>query len=357
MARVILSNLSKQPILELRSASNIMWRKALNSLGYCQFDLALTDPYCTPQYLAPNHYVHIFSDSADTTQYVNADFAGVLINDFQVKPKDGVITCSGAGLAHLLSVCLVSNTTSFVNKDAGTIMQGLISVADNYSVLPLTAYSVSALGPVVYSFMANQYDNVYTDIQTLCQNFAMDFDVRPDFTYGILVRQGRDQPNLVVRYGQQGNTQVDSTMNLVNTELYNQIYATSMSGVTALAVNQTSADFYGKKSLSIEDADQNNYSQYDAQTIAQFEAAKRGFPLYLLDHVVLVNTPLLPFAQLGLGDKVLFEAPSLPMLSSFNGMQRVLAMEYDDRKQTMTLTMGNALYLVQKNKLHELRLY
>lgn len=357
MARVILSNLSKQPILELRSASNIMWRKALNSLNYCQFDLALTDPYCTPQYLSPSHYVHIFADSADTTQYINADFAGMLINDFQVKPKDGIITCSGAGLAHLLSVCLVANTTSFVNQDAGTIIQGLITGADNYSTLPLTAYSVSPLGPVVYSFMANQYDNVYSDIQKLCQDFAMDFDVRPDFTYAILTREGADKPDLVVRYGQQGNIQVDSTMNLVNTELYNQIYATNTSGATAFVVNNTSVTFYGKKSLSIEDANQNNYSQLDAQTIAQFEATKRGFPLYLLDHVVLVNTPLLPFSQLALGDKVLFEAPSLPMLSSFNGLQRVLAMEYDDRKQTMTLTMGNALYLVQKNKLHELRLY
>jgi hypothetical protein len=319
--------------------------------------MALTDPYCTPKYINPATYIHIYSDSADTTQYANADWAGLLINDFQLKPKDGIITVTGAGLAHLLQASVVPNTTSFVLQDAGSIIEALITTSDNFSALPLTAYSISALGPVVFSFTANQFDTVYTDIQTLCQNFAMDFDVRPDFTYGILVRQGVDRPDLVVRYGQQGNIQVDSTMNLVNTELYNQIYAVTMSGNWALAVNTTSVLFYGKKSLAIQSADSNDYSQLDAQTIAEFEMVKRGFPLFLLDHVVMVNTPLYPFAQVELGDKALFEAPSLPMLASFDGLQRILAMQYDDRKQTITLTMGNALYLVQKNKLHELRLY
>lgn len=356
MARLIISNHARQPIAELYYAANITWRKALTSYGYASFDLALSDSYANPTYLNPANYVHIYSDFADTSKFSNADFGGILNNDYEVKPKDGSVTIQAAGIGQLLDVSVVPATQSYFNVDVGTIIDNLVTTSDNFPKLGLTRFTVDPNGSPVVQYVAGFGDQIFQSIQKLVQDFGGDFEVRPDFTYAYHVRQGKDNPNQVIRYGQPGNIQVDASMHLVNTEMGNQVYNIGQDGtVYAFTVNQTSAQFYGPKTVVIEDQD--TYTVEDALTKAKFEALKRAFPQAMLDGITLVDTSLFPFYQLNLGDAVTFEAPDLPFLASFQGLQRILAINYDDRKRVMQLTMGNALYVVLRGRLHEVRLY
>lgn len=357
MAQVIISNHSRQPLAGLTLASNVIWRKALNSFGYASFDLALSDPYATTTYLNPGNYLHIYPDGANTTSFANASYGGMLNNDFRIEPHKGIVKIQSAGLAQMLDVSIVPTTQSYANIDVGSIIDNLITTCDNYSQLGLTRFTVSTLGVVVSSWQAGWGDQVFHDIQQLCKDYGGDFEVRPDFTYAYYIRQGQDNPNLVVRYGQQGNIQVDTGMHFLNTEMANQVYNISSNNNSAYAytVNTTSVQYYGPKTLVIQD--NNTYAVADALTKAQFEAKKRAFPQTMMDNITLVDTSLLPFSQLHLGDAVLFEAPGLPFLQSFQGLNRILAVEYDDRKRTMNLSMGNALYVVLRGRLNEVRLY
>lgn len=356
MARLIVSNHQRQVLTELYYASNILWRKALNSFGYASFDLALSDPYATSAYLNAGNYVHIYSDLADTSQFANADFGGVLSNDYEVKPKQGTVTVQAAGIGQLFDVAITTTTQTYTNMDVGSIIDNLVTSSDNYTALNITRYTVDTGGAVVAQYVAGFGDQVYTSIQKLCKQYGGDFEVRPDFTYAYYVRQGQNNPNLVIRYGQQGNVQVDTNMHFVNTEMGNQVYNMGSDGtIYAYTVNQTSAQFYGPKTVVIQDDD--TYTIADALTKAKFEALKRAFPQTMMDNITLVDTSLLPFYQLHMGDAVLFEAPALSFLQSFQGMQRILSVEYDDRKRVMNLTLGNALYIILRGKLHEVRLY
>lgn len=357
MARLIISDHNRHPIAELtQDASNMTWRKALTSYGSASFDLPLSSQYATNTYLTPANYIHIYGDGADTSRFINADFGGVLVNDYEISPHNAIVTVAAAGIGQLLDVTVTKTTQSYANLDVGSIIDNLITTSDNYAKLGLTRFTVDPNGPNVVTYVAGFGDQVFTSIQKLCKDFGGDFEVRPDFTYAYYTRQGQDNPNLVVRYGNQGNVQVDTKMHLVNTEMANQVYNIGQDGtVYAYTVNQTSAQFYGPKTVVIQDQD--TYSFQDALTKAQFEALKRAFPQQMLDNITLVNTPLLPFNQLHLGDSVPFEAPALPFLASFQTLQRILAISYDDRQRTMNLTMGNALYVVLRGKLHEVRLY
>lgn len=356
MAKVILSNWQRKQIAELPYASNVTWRKALSSQGYASFDLPLTDQYATPHYLNPGNYVHIFSDTADTTDFANADFGGLLTNDFEVKPKNGVVTLQAAGLAQMLELSIVPNTQSYYNVDVCTVADNLIQTCDNYSRLGLTRGQVDTGGGLVSKFIAGWGDTVYGDLLNLSKQFGYDFEMTPNWVYNIRTRQGEDHPDYIIRYGSQGNVQVDTTMHYVNTEMANQIYYFSQDGSTQVyTANQTSVQFYGPKTLVVYDS--NGYTSQDLLTKAQLEVAKRAFPSTLMDHIKIVDTPLLPFNKLVLGDRVTFESPSIPLLQSFNGLQRILAIQYDDKTRTMDLTLGNALYVVLRGKLHEVRLY
>lgn len=355
MVKVIVSDHSRKQLVELPYASNVTWRKALNSIGFASFDLPLSDPYATPFYINPKNYVHIYQDGADSTNFANADWGGQLVNDFQIKPKSGVITVQAAGMANIIDAAIVTATTLFNGIDIGTSMFDLLVNCDNWNLLGLTQYTVSTMGPLAQSEIFGFGDSTLQDIFTLCEGYAMDFEVRPDFSYGIYLRQGRDRPDLVARYGDQGNVQVDSTMKLVNTELANQTYYIDNSADSVFWADQTSVQYYGPRSVFIQDS--NTFNAFDALTKAQLYTLKSAYPLYVLDNVTIVNTPILPFTSINLGDSVLFEAPSLPLLQSFNGLQRILAIEYNDRKQIMNLTLGNALYKIVRNRLQEVRLY
>lgn len=355
MVQVILSNKNRQQMVRLRDAANTVYRSALNSQGFAQFDLYLTDQYATPQYINPATYLHIFDDNADSTNFSNALWGGIMVNDFEVKPKDGIVTVQAAGMANLLEMTIVNSTQSFTNSFLTTVITQILQSGDNWNQLNLTAYTVATINVTVAQFVAGKGDSVLEDIYKLCQDYAVDFEVRPDWTYALYQRQGVDQPHYVARYGDRGNIQVDSTMKLVNTELANQVTFVDNSGNTAYVQSQTSVNYYGPKSILIQDGE--TYAQFDALTKAQLYAARAAFPLNVLDNVVLIDSSLLPFYLLNVGDRVIFEAPSLPLLGIFAGMQRVLAKEYNDRRQTMTLTLGNAIYKVVKNRIHEVRLY
>ena len=354
MVQVILSNQARKQVTSLQNAANVVYRSALNSQGFAQFDLHLADPYATPLYINPSMYVHIFDDNADSSNYSNARWGGPLVNDFQMKPKEGVATIQAAGMANLLEMTVVSSTQVFTNSSLTHVVQTILSNSDNWQKLNLTAFTVATISETV-TFVAGQGDSTLEDIYKICKNYAVDFEVRPDWTYALYARQGVDQPHYVTRYGDLGNIQVDSTMKLVNTEMANQVTFIDNSGNTALVTNQTSVNYYGPKSLVIQDGD--TYAQYDALTKAQLYAARAAFPLSVMDDVVLIDSSLLPFSLLHVGDRVLFEAPTLPLLSIFNGLQRILSAEYNDRRQTMTLTLGNAIYKVVKDRIHEVRLY
>lgn len=357
MARVLLTNHSRQFTTELRFASNVTWRKALSSYGYASFDLPLSDTYADATYLNPGNYVYIYQDDADTSKLINADFGGVLTNDYEIKPKDGVVTIQAAGIGQLLDVSVVTTTQVYNNVDLGTIIDNLITTCDNFHALNLTRHTIDTRGPTVVQWEAGWGDQIFTDVQKLCQDYGGDFEVRPDFSYAYYIRQGEDNKNLVVRYGKQGNIQVDTGMHFVNTEMANQVYNISLedNSTYAYTVNQTSVQYYGPKTVVIQDSD--TYTAEDALTRAQFEALRRAFPQTMMDNITMVDTSLFPFYQLNLGDSVIFEAPDLAFLRSFEGLQRILAVEYDDRKRVMNLSMGNALYIVLKGKLHEVRLY
>jgi hypothetical protein len=355
LVKVVISDHNRNQLVELPYASNVTWRKALNSVGFASFDLPLSDPYATPAYINPKNYVHMFQDNADSTNYAAADWAGQLVNDFQLSPKSGTITISAAGLTDMVEVSIVTNTTLFNGVDVGSSMKYLLTNSDNWSHMGLTEFTTSTRGPTTVSEIFGFGDSTLDDIYSLCKGYAMDFEIRPDFTYGIYQRQGVDNPNLVARYGDQGNIQVDSTMKLVNTELANQTYYTDNSANTVYWANQTSVQYYGPRTVLIQD--NQTFSADDALTKAQLYTLKSAFPLYVMDNVSLVDTSLMPFTQIHLGDSILFEAPSLPLLSSFNGLQRILAIEYNDRKRIMNLTLGNALYKVVRGRLQEVRLY
>lgn len=357
MARVIVSDHNRNQLFQVQYANNIKWRKALDTMGYASFDIDLGNLYASPQWLHAGNYVHIYSDTADSTSFANADWGGILSNDYEIKPRDGIVTIAAAGLAQLLQVSIVPTTQIYTGVDLGSIVVNLVSTRDNAVDVNFTQFSVSGLGPVLSSYTAGFGDITYQDIIKLMQQYGCDFEVRPDFSYGFYIRQGQDRPDLVCRYGNHGNMVIDSMMHLVNSELGNQIYYQNGSqSETIFVANTTSAQFYGKKSLVIQD-DGSTYVDLDLQTRAQVELAHRAFPLFALDNVQIVDTPLYPFSQINLGDRVLFEAPSLPFLQSFNGLQRVLAIDYDDVNRIMSLTLGNAVYVVLRGKLHELRLY
>ena len=356
MVRVIISNHQRKQLVQLQYAANVTWKKGLNSIGYASFDLPLSDPYCTPTYLNPANYVHIFSDTADSSSYANAEWGGQLVNDFEIKPKGGVATIAAAGLANLLEVSIVSATTIYNNLDIGSIVSSLITHCDNFSKIGLTQYSIATNGDAAVQWIAGFGDSVLEDIYTLCSQYGYDFEVRPDFTYGFYIRQGVDRPDLVARYGNSGNVQVDSTMKLVNTELGNQIYWIDQSANVVFTANQTSVQYYGPSTIVVQDFG-NTYVQFDALTKAQIALTQRAFPLYMMDNVTIVDSPLLPYSSIELGDRITFEAPSLPMLSSFNGLQRILTAEYNDRDRVITLTLGNAVYKVRKNNISEVHLY
>jgi hypothetical protein len=357
MTKVIVSNHSRQVITELFYASNITWRKALSSYGYCSFDLALSDPFASATYLNPGNWVHIYNDFVDSSVFANADFGGVLNNDYEIKPKNAIVTIQGAGIGQLFDVAVTVTTQNYANIDVGSLIDNLITTCDNYAALNITRHTIDTLGPVVTSYVAGWGNQIFTTIQQLCKDYGGDFEVRPDWTYAYYVRQGQDNPNLVVRYGEQGNVQVETNMHFVNTEMGNQIYniSTVDASQSAYIVNTTSVQYYGPKTVVIQD--DNTYSAADALTKAQFAAIQKAFPQTMMDNVTMVDSSLFPFFQLHLGDAVLFEAPSLSFLQSFQGLQRILAVEYDDRKRIMNLSMGNALYIVLRGRLHEVRLY
>lgn len=354
MAIVMVSNQQQQPQFVLKYADNIKWRKALNTAGYASFDLPLTDQFADPAKMNAGSYVHIFSDTANTQSYANADWGGILANDYEIKPKDGMMTFSAAGLAQVIELSVVNTTTTFTNQDLGSVVTNLVNNRDNASAVTFTAYTVAGNGPTVGSFTAGWGDAVYDDITKLMADYACDFEVRPDFTWGFMLRQGLDRPNYVVRYGDQGNISLDTTMHLVNSEMGNQIYWLGNSS-SAVVANPSAAQYYGKKSVSI--FDDGTITDLDALTRAQVELEKRQYPLFVLDAVQIIDTPLLPFSHVNLGDRILFECKGLPYLSSFNGLQRILAIDYDDVKRIMSLTLGNAVYVVERGKLHKIRLY
>lgn len=355
MVQVILSNRQHQQLVSLQNVANVVYRTALNSQGFAQFDIFLTDTYATPTYINPANFVHIFDDNADSTNYSNARWGGPLVNDFEIKPKDGIATVQAAGMANLLEMTIVANTQTFTNAKVSDVITGILAAGDNWAALGLTAYTVATINVTVTTFVAGAGDSVLEDIYKLCQNYAVDFEVRPDWTYALYARQGVDQPHYATRYGDLGNIQVDSTMKLVNTELANQVTFVDNSNNYVYVTSQTSVNYYGPKSILIQDGE--TYAQYDALTKAQLYAARAAFPLNVLDNVTLVDSSLLPFYLVHVGDRVVFEAPTLPLLGIFQGMQRILAAEYNDRRQTMTLTMGNAIYKVVKDRIHEVRLY
>lgn len=357
MVKVIISSPAQQQLVDVsRDASNITWRSALNSVGFASFNLPLSSQFAVPKYLNAGNYLHIFPDNVDSTSYANASWGGRLVNDYEIHPGDGVITAKAAGLAVLFQTSIVNATTTFNGLDVGTVMNNLIMQSDNFPKLGLTAYTVSTLGPSTVQTTLNYGDGLLDDLYKLCGSYGMDIEVRPDFTYGIYVRQGQDNLNLVARYGAQGNIHVDSTMQLVNTEQANQVIFTDSSNDVVFVADQTSIQYYGPKTFVVQD-NGDTFTQFDAQTKAQLYLARSAYPLALLDAVTLVDTSLYPFYLVRVGDKILFESPSLPMLSSFNGAQRVLAAEYNDTKRTMTLTLGNAIYKLINRSLHEVRLY
>jgi len=356
MAIVVISNQQRQPQFTLKYADNIKWRKALNTVGYATFDLPLSDQYADPAKIHAGSIVHIYSDSANTNSFANADWGGIMTNDYEIKPKDGLVTFSAAGLGQLIELSIVSATQTYTNMDLGSVTTGLLQSGDNFGAIPWTAYTVASNGPIVGSFIAGFGDPVYDDIIKLMGQYGGDFEVRPDFSYAFYVRQGVDNKNMVARYGNQGNVSLDTTMHLVNTEMANQIYYTSNSITGSIYVaDPSAAQYYGKRTLVIND--NGTYVQLDALTKAQLELAKRKHPLFVLDHVQIIDSPLLPFSRVHVGDSIVFEAPSLPYLQSFNGLQRILAVEYDDVKRIMDLTLGNAVYVVLRGKLHQVRLY
>lgn len=358
MVKLILSDRNRHQLAELSMASNIVYKKALDSQGYCQFDLFLSDPMATPKYINPSNYVHVFSDTADSTNYSEAQWGGPLVDDYKINPKQGIITCMAAGMANLLEMSILSTTANFTVGTAQDAINGILNISDNsLASLGLTPYTTqpNSLFPTINNFVGGWGDSVLEDIYKICQDYALDFDVRPDWTYAILNRQGVDNPHLVIRYGDQGNIQVDTNFKLVNQELANKVTFLDNSGNAAYVVNQTSINYYGAKSILIQDGE--TYAQEDALTKAQLYAARAAFPLNLLDNVTVFDNYLLPFDQIRVGDSVVFEAPSLPLLQAYNGLQRILSVEYNDRKRTMTLTLGNAIYKVTRNHLHEVRLY
>lgn len=357
MARIIISNHSRQQLVELPYASNIIWRKALNSYGYASFDLPLSDAAATSTYLNPGNWLHVYSDIADTSQFGTADFGGVLANDYEIKPHEGVVTIQSAGIGQLLDVAITSTTKNYSGMDVGSVINDLVTTCDNFGLLNLTKYTVNTLGVVINSLTIEWGANIFSEVQKLTKAYGGDFEVRPDWSYAYYIRQGQDNPNLVVRYGQQGNVQVQTHMHFVNTEMANQVYniSTQNNSIYAYVTNITSVQYYGPKTIVIDD--DGTYSVQDALTKVQFEAKKRAFPQTMLENITLVDTSLFPFFQVHLGDAVLFEAPALPFLQSFQGLNRILAVEYDDRKRVMNLSMGNALFVILRGKLHEVRLY
>lgn len=355
MVQVILSNQARQQMVSLQNAANVVYRSALNSQGFAQFDLNLTDQYATPTYINPATYLHVFGDNDDSSNYSNARWGGLLVNDFEIKPKEGVATIQAAGMANLLEMTMVATTQSFVNVAVSSVIQAILAAGDNWAALNLTPYVVTQVNVTVSQFIAAAGDSVLEDIYKLCQDYALDFEVRPDWTYAIWERQGVDQPHYVIRYGDLGNVQVDSKMKLVNTEMANKVTFVDNSNNYAFVQSDTSVNYYGPKSLLIQDGE--TYAQFDALTKAQLYAARAAYPLNVLDDVVIIDSSLMPFYLLNIGDRVVFEAPTLPLVGIFAGMQRVLSAEYNDRRQTMTLTMGNAIYKVIKNRIHEVRLY
>jgi hypothetical protein len=359
MTSVVISDINQRPLMVLQNASNIKWRSALNSIGYASFDLPLSDAYANSQFLHAGNYCHIYRENVPTT-FANASWGGLIENDFEINPKDGYVTIGCAGLANLLRLSVVSVTSVYivnngVAPDIGSIINSLMGLRDNQTV-GLTNLTVAHNAQLVNQFIAAAGDAVFDDISKLCADYACDFEVRPDFTWGFYARQGVDNPNLVVRYGNAGNVSLDTKMHLVNSEMANFIYVFDNSGNSGAAgADPALAQYYGKKSMSIQVGPGDVIT--DVVTRAQLEVVKRANPLFVLDHVQIVDSSLLPFYQLHLGDRVTFEAPNLPFLASFQGLQRILAIEYDDHKRIMDLTLGNAVYTVLRGKLHEVRLY
>lgn len=352
MAQVVISNTQHQ-LFTLRTASNIKWRKSLNGIGYASFDLPLTDALADPQWIHAGNYVHIYRDGVPTTSYAAADWGGVLENDYEINPKDGAVTVSAAGLAQLLQLSIVTTTTTYTNIDVGSIVESLIANRDNKTV-NLTAATVSGQAQQVTKFVAGWGDAVMADITKLCTQYGCDFEVKPDFTWAFYNRQGVDNPNLVCRYDAQGNIALDTRMHLVNSEMANQIWAVGQSASVFVA-DPSAAQYYGKKTLVVQYDDQSD--PVDIHTRAQLELAKRKYPLFALDNIQMVDSSLFPFYKVELGDRVQFETPNLPFLKTFNGLQRILAIDYDDHNRLMNLTLGNTVYVVLRGKLHELRLY
>lgn len=355
MTRVVVSDQNRTPLLTLKDASNIKWRKALNAIGYASFDLPLNDPYATPTYLHAGNFLHIYDDNTNSTNFSLARWGGLMTNDYEIKPKDGLVTVGAAGLAQMVELSIVNTTTLYNNMDLGSVVVDLLTTRDNAAAMPLTAFSVSSLGPQVTGYTAGYGDPTWDDITTLMSSYGCDTEIRPDFTYGFYIRQGIDRPGCVARYGALGNVALDSAMHLVNTEMGNQIVYTGLSGSSTYVADPSAAQYYGKRTLVIQDSAQ--YDPIDIQTRALEELAKRKDPLFVLDKVQLRDSSLCPFYLISIGDRINFQAPGLPFLSTFNGLQRILAMEYDDTKRTMDLTLGNAVYTVIKGKLHEVRLY
>lgn len=356
MSRVIISNQKRVPIAELQFASNVVWRKALNSVGYATFDLPLTDIDATSAYLNAGNFVHIYSDSVSNPVFSNAAWGGVLTNDYQIKPQDGVVTCQAAGMAFLLQLSIVPATTTYTMLDTGTVIDDLVTTCDNFAALGLTRHTVSTQGPVIQSWQATWGDIIFKDATDLCEKYGGDFEVRPDWSYAYYTRQGVDNRNLVVRYGEQGNIQVDTTLHVINTEIANRIWVTSTSSTPTFVADQDSVAFYGPRTLVVQE-ENNRYIFLDALSRAQVELAHRANPATMMDDVTIVDTNLLPFDALNLGDAIWFDAPTLPMLSSFTGLQRVLAIEYNERKLVMKLSLGNILYLVLRNRMYHPRLF
>lgn len=312
MARVILSNHSHQPIVELKQAANVKWHNALNSVGYCEFDLALSDTYASPTYLNAGNYVHVFSDSADSTTFTHADFGGPMANDFEVKPNEGVVSVRAAGLSNLLNVSVINQTTTYQNVTVAQIVADIINNRnDNAPFLGLTMYT-NAGSQNVQLYQINFGDNAFNTIETLVTTFNSDFEVRPDWTWASYDRQGVDNPNLVARYGNQGNVQVQASMHILNSQLFNKVYVGSDSSpFIATVTSQTSINQYGYFSEFVSASTNNIPTNQDELTMAQVELGKHEFPPVMLDNVVVVDTPLMPFGTFHLGDKIWFEAAAV----------------------------------------------
>lgn len=353
MARVVISDSNLHQLFEVQYAANVKWRKALTSIGYASFDIPLNSAYADPRWIRAGCYVHIFNDTADSTSFTNADWGGVLENDYEIKPKEGVLTVAAAGMAQVLNVSIVNTTTVYTNIDLGSVVSSLVATRDNNLAITLTPYTVSAQGPVVGNYTAGYGDVVWSDLNTLMQNYSCDFEVRPDLSYAFYTRQGQDRPDLAIRYGDKGNVSLETQMHLVNTEMANVIYYSNNS-TSIVVANPTSYQYYGKKSMSFSDG--GTFADLDLATKAQVELAYRDHPLFVIDKAQIVDTPLLPFNQVRLGDRIMFES-DIPFLQSFAGLQRILAIDYDDTKRTMDLTLGNAVYVVRRQVLHSLRLY